>query len=202
MFPGNTRPLTSRTVAPMRLATLIALALAALAPAPAGAATRLFSFQDKRIVEWSGIAASARRDDVFFTHNDSGDSARFFAVDRHGCTIGTFNASGVEATDWEDIARGPGPDGAPSLVLGDIADNGSTRAEIVVQRFAEPELGATTSGTGESPPAPETAVRPASFRMAYEDGQHDVETLLVHPKTGQVFVVTKNFTGREALYAA
>jgi len=176
------------------LVHLLSLALAASSPAPA---QKLFEFQDPRIVESSGIAASARRDDVFFTHNDSGDTARFFAVDRHGCTLGVFDASGVKATDWEDIARGPGP----SLWLGDIGDNGASRPEIVVHRFAEPEVGPATSGGG-CPPAPETAVTPESFRLAYEDGPHDAETLLVHPRTGQVFIVTKSFTGPEALYAA
>src|SRR4051794_29473599 len=158
------------------MAHLLALVLAAVGGAPTaafGAPAKLFEIQDPRIVESSGIAASARRDDVFFTHNDSGDSARFFAVDRHGCTIGVFDASGAGATDREDIARGPGPDGAPSLFRGDIGGTGSTRAESAVRRFAEPDRGAPTSVAGECPPAPETAVTPASFRMAYEDGPHD-----------------------------
>src|SRR5205085_3101689 len=94
-----------------------------------------------QITESSGVAASARRDDVLFTHNDSGDSARFFAVDRQGCTIGVFTAPGVDAVDWEDMARGPGPDGAPALFLADIGDNGLGRGEIAVHRFLEPEVG-------------------------------------------------------------
>ena len=174
----------------MRVAILVALALGALPPAPAGGAHRLFSFRDARIVESSGIVASARRDGVFFTHNDSGDSARFFAVDRHGCTIGTFTATGVTATDWEDIARGPGP----ALWLADIGDNAGARPEVAVHRFAEPRPGSCGAPV-------EQALTPASFRLAYADGPHDAETLLVQPRTGRLFVITKGFSGA-GLFAA
>jgi hypothetical protein len=180
------------------LATLITVALTFAQGAPA----KLFEFQDPRITESSGVAASARRADVLFTHNDSGDSARFFAVDRRGCTVGTFSAPGVDAVDWEDMARGPAPDGSPALFLGDIGDNGAGRSEIAVHRFPEPALEPATGGTGDCPSAPEQSLAPVSFRLAYEDGPHDAETLLVHPRSGQVFIVTKNFAGPDVLYAA
>ena len=183
----------------MNVALFAAVALAA---GPAPAPSQLFEFQDPRILESSGIAASSRSDQVYFTHNDSGDSARFFAVDVRGCTIGTFTAPSVTAIDWEDMARGPGPDGTPSLFLGDIGDNAAGRTELAVYRFAEPEVGPVTTGPGECPAAPEQPLEPAAFRLAYEDGPHDAETLLVHPRTGQLFVITKNFAGPEALYAA
>ena len=51
------------------------------------------------------------RDDVFFAHNDSGDTARFFAVSRTSVVMQTFNLDGATATDWEDIASGPCPAG-------------------------------------------------------------------------------------------
>src|SRR3954447_22855493 len=167
-------------------------------PAPA----KLFEFQDPRITESSGVAASARRDDVVFTHNDSGDSARFFAVDRRGCTSASYNVAGVDAVDWEDMARGPAPDGTPSLFLADIGDNNAGRGEIAVHRVPEPEMGPAASGTGDCPPAAEQTVTPTTFRFTYEDGKHDAETLLVHPRTGQLFIVTKNFAGPDVLYAA
>ena len=173
------------------------LAVVAFLPAAASAApAQLFTFRDPQIAESSGIVASATRDDVFFTHNDSGDTARFFAVDRYGCTIGVFTAPGVTATDWEDIARGPGN----SLWIGDIGDNNAVRNEIVVHRFDAPAVGALTDGGG-CPPAIEQMVAPASYRLRFEDGPHDAETLLVDPSTAQVFIITKSFTAG-ALYAA
>ena len=181
----------------MLVVFLVAVLIAALVPVSAPAApAQLFAFQDPRIAESSGIVASTRRDDIVFTHNDSGDTARFFAVDRHGCTVGVFSAPGVKATDWEDMARGPGG----SLWLGDIGDNDARRSEIAVHRFGEPEVGPGTGG-GECPPAPEEALAPSSYRLRYEDGPHDAETLLVDPRTSQVFVITKSFTAG-ALYAA
>ena len=176
---------------------VVVVALVALLPAGASAAPApLFTFRDPQIAESSGIVASATRDDVFFTHNDSGDTARFFAVDRYGCTIGVFTAPGVMATDWEDIARGPGN----SLWLGDIGDNSAMRNEIAVHRFNEPVLGASTDGSG-CPPATKQTVAPESYRLRFEDGPHDAETLLVDPRTSQVFIITKSFTAG-ALYAA
>jgi hypothetical protein len=179
------------------LAFVLALAIAALPPAGASAApAQLFAFRDPQITESSGIVASTRRDDIVFTHNDSGDTARFFAVDRHGCTIGVFTAPEVQATDWEDIARGP----AASLWLADIGDNDAKRDEIAVHRFDEPAVGASTGGGG-CPAAPQQALAPTSYRLRYEDGPHNAETLLVDPHTSQVFVITKSLTAG-ALYAA
>ena len=58
--------------------------------------------------------------DLLFTHNDSGDTARFFAVDRTCRTDGDLlGCAGVQARDWEDVSRGPGG----TLWLGDIGDN-------------------------------------------------------------------------------
>jgi hypothetical protein len=179
------------------LRLVVVLAIVALLPAGASAApAELFTFRDPQIAESSGIVASATRDDVFFTHNDSGDTARFFAVDRHGCTLGVFTAPGVTATDWEDIARGPGS----SLWLGDIGDNNAKRDEIAVYRFDEPPVGTSTDGSG-CPPAAEQALAATSYRLRFEDGPRDAETLLVDPRTSQVFIITKS-PAAGALYAA
>ena len=178
------------------LSLLVLVALGVLPAVASAAPAQLFTFRDPQIAESSGIVATTTRDDVVFTHNDSGDTARFFAVDRHGCTIGVFTAPGVKATDWEDMARGPGS----SLWLGDIGDNVAKLAEIAVHRFDEPAVGASTDGSG-CPPATEQPVAAASYRLRFEDGPHDAETLLVDPRTSQVFIITKSFTAG-ALYAA
>jgi hypothetical protein len=143
---------------------------------------------DPQITESSGIVASAAYDDVLYTHNDSGDVARFFRINASCRTTGTFLLSGVQARDWEDIARGPGD----TLWLGDIGDNNATRDRgILVHRVPEPDLAA--SGV--------TRLTATSYRLRYPDGPHDAEALLVHPRTGQVLVVTKGFAGG-AVYAA
>ncbi len=136
---------------------------------------------DQRIAESSGVAASSRTDDVVFTHNDSGDSARFFAVDTRTCaTRATYSVRGAKNVDWEDMAGGAAPDGTPVLWLADIGDNGAKRSGVVVYEVAEP-------GPGVDGPLP---VR-SRWTLTYPDGAHDAETLLVDPETGRPAIVTK-----------
>ena len=136
---------------------------------------------DPHITEASGIVASAMYDGILYTHNDSGDIARFFAIDSSCRTRATFVLSGVQARDWEDISRGPGD----TLWLGDIGDNNATRVKgILVHRVIEP-----------APAEGVMRLSATSYRLRYPDGPHDAEALLVHPRTGQVLIVTKGFAG-------
>ena len=61
------------------------------------------------INEASGIAESRKNPDVLWTHNDSGDSPRVFAFNRHGKHLGVYTIAGINNRDWEDMAVGPGP---------------------------------------------------------------------------------------------
>src|SRR4051794_35721845 len=86
--------------------------------ARAGYQSRLLcSFNDPQINESSGIAAAGRSDDYFFTHNDSGDTARIFAVNRQGRTVATLNVPGARNVDWEDVAATHDGRGEPVLLL-------------------------------------------------------------------------------------
>lgn len=153
-----------------------------------------FVLQDPRITESSGLAASSTPG-IVFTHNDSGDAARFFAVDAAtGRTRTVYDLPGVQARDWEDMARGPDEDGTSSLWLGDIGDNGAKRTlGLLVHRVREP---------GRTDRDRVTTEPPTSFRLRYPDGPADAETLLVHPRTGRLFVVTKPLSGGALVYAA
>ena len=166
-------------------ALLAALAAsAAVAPTATAAPTAtLCHLQDSRIGESSGVAVSGR---TLWTHNDSGDTARFFALDRRCRTLATYDVTNESATDWEDMARGAG-----ALWFGDIGDNASSRKQIAVVKVAEPRV---AQGTHR--------VRATVYRFRYADGPHDAETLLVHPRTGQLFVVSKTYFGLAGVYAA
>ena len=125
-----------------------------------------FSFTDERIDESSGLVARGR---TFWTVNDSGDEAVVYAVDgRTGDTTGTTSYAGEEPDDVEALAPGPGG----TLWVGDIGDNNRDRSTVAVHR-----VGADGSA--------------ARFELAYPDGPHDAEALLVHPRTGRVLVVSK-----------
>jgi hypothetical protein len=141
--------------------------------------------------ETSGIAASRRVDDVWWVHNDSGDSARVFAINGTGATLGEYDLSGATAVDWEDIAAGPGPSaGVSYLYVGDIGDNTKSRAAVQVYRVPEPLV---DPGNPAAAPVVLTGVDRLSF--VYPDGPHDAEALIVDPTTGELYIITKDLLG-------
>jgi hypothetical protein len=142
------------------------------------------------LVEISGLAASARLDGVVYTHNDSSDSSRLFALDRTGRSLGTIRVADAQNDDWEDVARGPcGED--TCLFVGDIGDNALDRDSYAIYVLAEP----TALDGGEQAATAQRIV------FGYEDGRHDAEVLLVHPWTGAVTIVTKPESGPASIYA-
>lgn len=165
-----------------------AVAALVLSYAPASELCRL---QDPAVDESSGVAASAVSDDVFWTHNDSGDAPRFYAFDRAGATVGSFTVNGARADDWEDMARGLSAEGEPALFFADIGDNFRRRPAVTVYEVLEPAVGAA--------PVVELVQH---HELRYEDGSHDAETLLVEPGTRALFVVTKDTAGVAGVYRA
>jgi hypothetical protein len=150
--------------------------------------------------ELSGIAASRANPGVWWVHNDSGDSARVFAISDTGSVLATVELDGAPAPDWEDIAVGPSDDGvagSATVYVGDIGDNGRSRSSIAVYRFAEPEVDATTPDATIDVPADR-------LTLTYPDGPHDAEALLVDPGTGDLVIVTKDWTlrGHSNVYRA
>ncbi|HET7736567.1 MAG TPA: hypothetical protein VFK52_11360 [Nocardioidaceae bacterium] len=156
-----------------------ALALPGSAVAATGDSVPDRTLANPAITESSGLARSTYRRPLLWTHNDSGDSARVFAVAASGATRATLSLRCAKAYDWEDISSGPDH----TLWVGDIGDNARARSTIQVYRFREPK--SLASGT----------VKCRRFTLAYPDGAHDAEALLVHPKTGRLWVVSKDAEG-------
>ncbi len=148
------------------------------------------------IGELSGLAASQLHPGVLWAHNDSGDTARTFALAEDGTALGTYDVVGAEAIDWEDIAVGPGPaPGSSAIFIGDIGDNLFARTDgVTVYRVLEPE--ARPDGTdGE--------LRGAEpLRLLYPDGPTDAEALIVDPLTGDLVIVTKDLLGNSRALTA
>ena len=158
------------------------------------------------LTEISGIAASRRTRGVFWVHNDSGDSARVFAIDATGKTLGEFALDGAQAVDWEDIAVAPGPGpntkangkGSTSdLYVGDIGDNTGTRASVTVYRVPEPAV--DHAGTSFAEPVARVLPGAVALTFTYPDGPHDAEALLVDPRSHDLLVVTKDLVGGRGL---
>ncbi|MEU1371031.1 WD40 repeat domain-containing protein [Streptomyces sp. NPDC005803] len=163
-------------------AALLSFAAAAPAVADDGEADRSFTIEDPRITESSGLAASRAHPGIYWTHNDSDDGPYVFAVDsRTGRTVARITMKGVGAPrDVEAISLGP--DG--NLYVGDIGDNlNGSWDHVWIYRFPEPkELRDAT-------------VRATQFDVKYADGPRNAEALMVHPKTGRVYIASKNEEG-------
>lgn len=149
--------------------------------------------------ELSGIAASAVHEGVFYVHNDSGDSARFFAIDSSGTLLSTLSIDGATANDWEDIDVGPcesTSDGSPvtstatCVYLADIGDNNLADDTHVIYRVPEPA----------SFPEASAHVVADALPFSYPDGPHNAETFLVDPRSGRLAVITKASSTPSGIY--
>ena len=167
--------------------------------APYGPPVTIATLKDKSVSESSGLVASRSTPGAYWTHNDSGDGPFIYAFDTHGDSLGVFRVTGAQARDWEDISIGPGPERDKSyLYIGDIGDNDQQRSEVVVYRVAEPVLNnqrSTRSQPGVTQPA-------EAIRLQYPDGKHDAEALLVHPTSGNIYIVIKVVLANPAVYEA
>jgi hypothetical protein len=111
---------------------------------------------------------------------------------------GTWRVAGATAIDWEDMAAGPGPvAGNYYLYIGDTGDNQSQRDHIAVYRIPEPNL-----KLGPSANKPSLTAAADVIRLRYPDGAHDAESLLVHPITGNIYIVTKVLFANPGIYEA
>jgi hypothetical protein len=149
--------------------------------------------------ESSGLAASRLNPGLLWTHNDSGDGPFLYAFDGEGRRRGVWRVAGARAVDWEDMAVGPGPEpGRAYLYVGDIGDNGRERPHVNVYRVPEPRVAPEDAdATRQRPRATEPA---EELRLKYPDGPHNAEALLVHPSTGDLYVVVKNGEPACAVY--
>ncbi len=134
-------------------------------------------FADPELVESSGLVVDGDR---FLTVNDSGDTARVFAVAGDGSTAAVTSWA-AEVRDVEAVA--PAGDGA--VWVGDIGDNRASRRDVTLWRVP------LVAGEVEATP----------YRMGYPDGARDAETLLTEPSTGRLYVVSKVVFGG-GVYAA
>jgi hypothetical protein len=145
--------------------------------------------QDKEMNEISGMSASGLNKGIYYVHNDSGDTSRFFAITPDGKLKSVIYFKGdtrIEhgVQDCEDIAVGPGPVKGKSYVyMGDIGDNDGWRPYITVYRMEEQK-----SWVGKNTILKANAV-PVHFR--YPDSPRDAETLMIDPIEKLFYIVSK-----------
>lgn len=149
------------------------------------------------ITESSGIASSKCQKNVLWTHNDSGDEAFIYAIDPSGNSLGTWKVPNVKNIDWEDIALVKTA-GKCYIYIGEIGDNKTKRPEHNVFRVPEPSVAAADSDSSRQSPL--TTADADILNFSYPDANQDAESLLVHPISGEVYVVTKRVSGPAGIY--
>lgn len=146
---------------------------------------------DTELNEISGVAPSRNPQaapDRYWVHEDSGNPAVLVALDATGAVHARHPVEG-EPTDLEDIAVSfDEAAGVSKVYLADIGDNGLVREQVVVLVLPEPDAESDGPVSG------------ALLRLVYPDGPHDAETLLVDPRTQDLFLVTKRLDGQSAVF--
>ncbi|MDQ3817895.1 MAG: hypothetical protein M3362_09405, partial [Acidobacteriota bacterium] len=92
---------------------------------------------------------------------------------------------------------GPQP-GVPYIYIGDIGDNYSRRDQITVYRVPEPAI--TSDENSARAGSQHTTEVAEAIRLKYPDGKHDAEALMVHPTTGDIYIITKEFRSAAGVY--
>ncbi|MFE5816687.1 WD40 repeat domain-containing protein [Streptomyces sp. NPDC056479] len=151
-------------------------------PASAADGDEDFTIKDPRITESSGLAASRQHPGIYWTHNDQDKGAYLYAVDSStGETVATITMTGVGTPrDVEAISIGPGNE----IWVGDIGDNdGVTWPYVWLYRLPEPKT------------LKDQTIRATQYVVKYSDGTRDAESMVVHPKTGRVYIIDKHEDG-------
>ena len=134
---------------------------------------------DLRIKESSGVVASRRYTNVYWTHNDGGGPKKqvLYAIDREGNTRAFFSVIGATLHDWEDIAI----DDGGHIYIGDIGNNENKRDTLAVYEIDEPN---PQAGTGDVSPK-------HAWNLKFPKAPFDCESLFVWKDYG--YVVSKVF---------
>ena len=143
--------------------------------------------------EISGLAKSS--DGTFYwVHNDSGDSARLFAIDAEGNVIGPswmnlgdddwpgHTIDNAWHFDWESIAAYEG-----DLYIADVGNNGNARRDLGIYRLAEPNPRAVTKARAQGLLE---VVYPDQAKFPAEQWHFDCEAIFVDD--GFVYLISKH----------
>jgi hypothetical protein len=144
-------------------------AVAAQPPAP----VEQCRVDDDRLAELSGLASDGS---AWYAVSDGGSALRVLVLDPADCSVREVRTASNNPYDVEDLALGR--DG--SLWLADTGDNRRRRDDVALH-VMPPGGGATM------------------YRLAYPDGPHDAEALLLD-RAGVPYIVTKETLGAAGVY--
>ena len=166
----------------MTLLGMLSLIQFAIAePCPKGSIKRHGKVKHEDINEASGLIAT---ENWIWIHNDSGDSAKLYAIDRKGNPRATSTIEGAFARDWEDMTDFS-ENGKDYFLIGDIGDNKERSPEVTFYVIERP--------TSDTP-----SQLLYTFTATYENiGPKDAEAIIVDPNSKNLMVITK---GRDGVF--
>ncbi len=147
---------------------------------------------DREISESSGLILSERNPNCFWTHNDSGDTARLFLVHRDGRTIARLKVVGANAIDWEDIAFAT-IDGTPKIIIGDIGGNAQNRNHVTLYVLSEPKF--LFDATKPARPIESSVKVETSVDVTFEGGVTNYEGIAVDHAGKSILIFEKALLG-------
>ena len=136
--------------------------------------------RDARINESSGLAPVRGRPGAYWTHNDSGDTARLFMIDLTGRLLEERPIPNATNADWEDVAT----DG-DTIWIDDAGNNGNARRDLCL--YAVPARGGSAVRYPIVYPD-QTAFPPE------RDRRFDCEAIF--PRKGRMYLITKWRVGK------
>ena len=111
--------------------------------------------------------------------------------------LATVDVDGATAIDWEDIAVGPPR--RPSRRRRDGLPGRHRRQRRSPGRASRSTALAEPTDRRRRRRTPRGHVTADALTFTYPDGPHDAETLIVDPDTGDLFIVTKDWTAHRPL---
>ena len=139
--------------------------------------------ENRLINEASGLAGSIRHDNLLWVHNDSGDSARLFAISPQGRTLGSVVFPESANVDWEDLTSFT-LDGEAYLAIADTGDNMAIRRRPTIHIVKEPDFPSNSM-------TPQTQGIAWSIPFRFEDGARDCESIAIDVVNRRVLLLTK-----------
>lgn len=163
--------------------------LCALVFLPQNEATRLTPYamvKNPAIDEMSGMVKSNQFPDTYWVHNDSGDSARIFAIHEDGSSITGpkgIAIDGAKNHDWEDLTI----DGN-TLYIADLGNNNNARRDLAIYSVQEPDP-KTTDRTSVLKRFPVAYREQAEFPPA---GRKQFDCEAIFSLRGKLYLISKN----------
>lgn len=135
-----------------------------------------------KLGEASGMVESVTNPNMLWAHNDSGNAAELFLIDKSGKIQTTIHLPTLKNRDWEEVAVGS-VNGKNYVYIGEIGDNNARYDQKFLYRIEEPLLTSEISDT--------TITEVETITFKFSDGARDSEAFFIDPISKACYVFSK-----------